>query len=170
MDRRQFLTLFAISGTTGCLRLTDGESAEGPSSPASTPERTPTPTATGTPTDTETPTETARSTVGQPDYPPGLSDEGVSVLLWDTHKQQLAQTRYHTEFRRVDVEKGGVKRSLQYDVKPGFALGSWVFDRGGSVEMYRTSDGSYWREDLGSKATYGEDSYDYSLDIVTWSK
>lgn len=171
MDRRQLLALLASTGTAGCLRmvgsgqsspnqgttvLVDGEAGETA------------PTATTTPAAAETSPETGASPSSQQGYPAGLSDDGVSVVLFDSHKRELAQTSFHTTFTAINLQNNELKQQRDYEVDTGFALGSWLFDDGGPVTMFRSHEGGFWREDLGSKFTYGEARQGYSINRVTW--
>lgn len=102
-------------------------------------------------------------------YPTGLSEDGASPILFDVHKRELGRRTFQTEFTEVNLEEDENKQRRSYAVKPGLALGNWVYDRGGPVTMARTNDGGFWREDLGGEFTYGEGRHGYSTDVITWS-
>lgn len=176
MRRRELLALMASSGTGGCLRLaSSGSSTPSPVTPVSneSPTETAVDSETRTPTSESTrttseATETPTDTEARPEYPTGLSTDGVSPLLYETHKRELAQTSFHTEFSEINLQKSEIKKDRSYDVDTGLAIGSWAFDRGGPVTMYRSSQGGFWREELGDRFTYGEGRRGYSIGEVTW--
>ncbi|MDX1748504.1 MAG: hypothetical protein R3324_21435, partial [Halobacteriales archaeon] len=170
--------------TAGCLRLAssedEGNAANSPTaSPTGPGEAGETPTAPSTrtedaadgPTPTEepeTPTEAGSEPTATPEYPLGLTRDGVEPFLFDQHKNELSTTGFHTVFTAINRADGSIKEHKEFEVETGFALGHWTFDQGGPVTMFRSSDGGFWREDLGDHFTYGEDRDNYSIHTVVW--
>lgn len=181
MDRRRYLSTVLLAGTAGCLRLASNDGGEtptnsptptfaGPTEADRTPKATPPETATeADPTPTVEPeTSTEPEPTATPEFPLGLTADGVEPFLFDQHKQELSTAGFHTVFTAINRADGSIKEHKEFDVETGFALGNWSFDQGGPVDMFRSSDGGFWREDLGDRFTYGEDRDNYSIHTVVW--
>lgn len=112
--------------------------------------------------------ETTPASNTHPAYPTGLSDDGVSALLYGSHNRALDERNFHTEFTEIDLQDSNIKQQRSYDVDSPFAIGRWAYDQGGEVTMFRSSDGGLWRENLGNRFTYGEAREGYSAEQLTW--
>ncbi|WP_439026495.1 hypothetical protein [Haloarchaeobius sp. DT45] len=168
MRRRTFLMGVGLASTAGCLRLQDGASTSPPTS-----GRTATAAQTdSTTTTTHEPTSTAEETTTQepaePTFPTGLSEEGVSAFLYPTHRKALYQTSYEAQWIKRDRRNSTVKWQKQYLGDHGESFGTWRNHDGNPVQMYRTVQGNYWREDLGDRVTFGDDMED--RDPALWGE
>lgn len=154
MQRRELLAGLGVASLSGCLRMVSGgDDGEGTTDPETT----------APPQTTTAPTET-----GSPELPDGLNEDGVTQILFDTHQRELVQTGFQTEFTTINLNRDDIKMRKKFDVESGLALGSWVYSGGGPVSMLRSNEGAFWREDLGSKYTYGEARYRNWIDSITW--
>lgn len=163
MNRREALAALGVVGLAGCLRL-QGGGGERPT----TGRTTEPPANTRTLTAAKADTDAGTATPGAGTYPTGLSEEGVSAFLFDTHERELARTSFSVDWTRIDLLEETVRRRQHYDVETGFALGTWTYDRGGPVTIFRSNEGGFWREELGDEYTYGEARHGYSIDKVLW--
>jgi hypothetical protein len=162
MNRRALLGVLGLAGSGGCLRLTGAEAttsstATGATSPATTRSTE------GSTTETEA-TET---TAAEPSLPSGLSEDGVSDYLFDFHLRELGQRSFATNWTLFNRREEFVKLRREYRVGDAGAVGSWTFDEGGPVSMFRSTDGGFWREDLGDEYTYGMDRDGYDMERLT---
>lgn len=176
MRRRPLLGLLAgLSG--GCLRLTNQSGNTATPSPVEPPTTTAADPANG---DTATAdsdrqpegqgsTQTTAQSTG-PTYPVGLSDEGVDGFLLGTHRNVLSSEGFRTNWTLVRVDLNLFKEQKEFRVDDGTAIGSWSNPNGGDLTMYRTGADGFWREDLGSSYTYGEDRHGFSLEVLTMSE
>ncbi len=144
----------ALVGITGCLRLSD----EGGSTATTRP-----PTLDVTDTATRTATETApdTATTAQSEEPLGkpwgLKDDGVESYLADGHGNELSGTSFTSSWRLTDITNGETREAKKAFVGEGGALERW--QDGSAIDMYRTADGSFWRQDVGGTSTYGHQRY-----------
>lgn len=131
-------------------------------------------TAASTSTSTDTRTTEARTTESgerDPALPDGLSEDGVTSYLFDYHLRELGQRSFATNWTLLNRRKEIVKRRRDYRVGDAGAVGSWTFDQGGPVSMFRTTDGGFWREVLGDEYTYGEVREGYEMEqlaLASW--
>lgn len=160
MDRRHVL---ASLGTMlgGCLRLSSNETqTEADGEVTSTEPPTPDD---GDGIDTETATATGtKSPTADVEYPLGLDDSGISLVLVDNHLRQLAETTYRHEQTIQDIAGGEIHESVTYRVDG--EAGRAVITRGafGDLTEYRTRDGHVWCLSLsGSGTTYGQSEVPY---------
>lgn len=157
MRRRGILAAAGLSFVSGCLRMSgDGEpetttTGESESSDPST--------------ITETTDDAGSSAVSEPDFPTGLSEDGVQAYLADSHTNELARTSFATEWVEANVSDGRVTQQRRYRVDEGQAIGEWTSQ--GAVTMFLSGDGGYWREDLGGTVTYGHHRSGYDIRELT---
>jgi hypothetical protein len=197
VNRRRTLALLGTTLGTGCLRLsgdggssptrttrrttarTTSESGRLTPTPTETATRrqtaSPTDSPTDTPTDspTDSPTERETETEGtppEPSYPLGLSEAGVRGFLMDVHQRELTRRGFRDDWVLVNTARSEIETRQTYRVADGVALGEWAYSEGGAVTIYHNNRGGFWREDLGSAFTYGEDRRAYSIDAVTFSR
>jgi len=169
MNRRALLGMLGLAGSGGCLRLTGAEATTSSTATAATSPAT-TRSTEASKTETKT-TQTTETTAGEPTLPNGLSEDGVSDYLFDFHLRELGQRSFATNWTLFNRRKEIVKLRREYRVGDAGAIGSWTFDEGGPVTMFRSTDGGFWREDLGGEYTYGEtrDGYDMErLTLAAW--
>ncbi|WP_267641015.1 hypothetical protein [Haloarchaeobius amylolyticus] len=147
MRRRRLLgTVGALVGSAGCLRLSGGGS-----------ETTRPPTLEVTDTGTRTSAETDSGTTEPLDRPPGLQGDGVAVYLADSHVNALSRTSFTVSFRSTNLTRGETNEARKAMVGEAGALERW--QDGSAIDMYRTADGSYWRQNVGGRSTYGHHRY-----------
>lgn len=180
MRRRPLITCLALVGSAGCLRLS--ETADTPTrTQAETAAATQTPTRTAvaaqttrtrqstethrTSVESETPTDTATPV---PDYPPGLTEDGVNELLWAAHTGSLDSTGFRATWQKLDHESGEHKWDKTYRADATAAIGEWQRTYGGPVTIFRSTDSGYWQEVLGDRTIYGDDGAGRRLDRVLW--
>ncbi|WP_439028327.1 hypothetical protein [Haloarchaeobius sp. DT45] len=167
MKRRALLGALPTVAAGGCLRLTSGDDET--ATPGDTATRTETATATATPTETETRTRTERT--GDPEYPSGLSADGIGQFLYAFHTQELSRASFRTNWSKIDVDRSHIKWQKSYRADDGTALGSWTRSEGGTpFEIVRSGADAIWREDLGDHYTYGNDDEGYSVEEITWGR
>lgn len=159
MNRRALLGFLGMAGTGGCLRLTGAEATTSSTATTATPTA-----ATRT---TEASTTETEATAAAPSLPSGLSEDGVSDYLFDFHLRELGQRSFATNWTLLNRREEQVKQRREYRVGDAGAVGSWTFDQGGPVSMFRTTDGGFWREDLGDDYTYGETRQGYDMERLT---
>ncbi len=142
----------ALVGSAGCLRLSEGGESTATTRP---PTFTVTDTATATSAETDTSTATAaeEQTAEPLDRPPGLEDDGVAVFLADAHVNALSRTSFTVSFRSTNLTRGDTNEARKALVGDSGALERW--QDGSAIDMYRTADGSYWRQNVGGRFTYG---------------
>lgn len=85
MNRRHLLALLGTSMSTGCLRMSAAENGTTADSMGITQSGTAT-----TGAETETSEQTSTDHEDPPEYPLGLSDDGVDRLLFSEHSRTLA--------------------------------------------------------------------------------
>lgn len=155
MNRRRALTSILGVGTTlvsGCLRLS---AEEGEATPVGT-----TPSSKdGQSADAVRTTQNAVVDTSTPSYPMGLTDSGLEFpgSIFSGHVDMLQQTSFRARWTKFDRTHSQVKWQKEYRGESGRAYGTWTRQWGAPVEMYRYVRGDYWREDLGSRFTYGEE-------------
>lgn len=144
MQRRELLAGLGVASLSGCLRMVSGgDDGEGTTAPETT---------TAPPETTTTPPET-----GTPELPEGVNDGGVTEFLYPSHVRQLEATSFHTAWTKLRESNSTIELQKEYRSEPTRAIGNWQRNVGGTVEMYRTGDGGYWREQLGERTTFGHD-------------
>lgn len=162
MRRRAVLAALGVGSVSGCLRLESGNDDTATTTRTATnrPETATTdrpPTATTTEADTDEP-DTDTETPDDPTYPSGLTDDGISTFLYGTHERALSETSFRANWKLFDATRSQTDRRKTYRADPDAALGEWNALLGDFVEMYRSDGGSFWREELGDRYTYGKDS------------
>ncbi|WP_435365039.1 hypothetical protein [Haloarchaeobius sp. DYHT-AS-18] len=149
MRRRRLLgTMGALVGSAGCLRLSGGDTET-----TRPPTFSVTDTGTGTAANTKADTATEAQSAEPLDRPPGLEDDGVAVYLADAHVNALSRTSFTVSFRSTNLTRGDTNEARKALVGDEGALERW--QDGSAIDMYRTADGSYWRQDVGGQSTYG---------------
>ncbi|WP_227133379.1 hypothetical protein [Halorubellus salinus] len=167
MKRREVLGVLGVAGTGGCLRLSEGGTT---TTVARSTRQTQAATSTSTDTGT-TATRTSETGERDPDLPSGLSADGVGNYLFDYHLRELGQRSFATNWTLLNQRREIVKLRREYRVGDAGAVGSWTFDEGGPVTMFRSTDGGFWREDIGDEYSYGKarDGYDMErLTLAAW--
>jgi hypothetical protein len=132
------------------------------------PTATDTATESTTPTESDTPSETA--TRAEPSYPLGLSNDGIEPLLADTHTRVLGSEGFTAQWSKIDRAESEIRRRKQYRVQDGIAVGTWTNENGGDVGMFRSNEGGFWRESLGSSYTYGKSREGFDMSRVAWMR
>lgn len=160
ITRRQAVAVIGAAVGSGCLRFAGGNDDD--PSPTVTPAAT---SPTGQPS--PEPTTAGRDRDLSSRYPAGLSDDGVEAFLADTHTNALANRPFRTTWTEANVTLGRAYQQRDYRVQGGAAIGEWSHQ--GPITMYRSSDGGFWREDLGDRVTYGEHRAGFNLDDLTWN-
>ncbi|WP_435319673.1 hypothetical protein [Haloarchaeobius sp. TZWSO28] len=157
MQRRRLLvTMGALVGSAGCLRLSEGGGATGT---AGSQTVSATDTAAGTAANTKADTTTESGTAEPVDRPPGLQGDGVEAYLADAHLNALSRTSFTSSWRLTNLTRGETAEAKQALVGGSAALERW--QDGSAIDMYRTAEGSYWRQDVGGQSTYGHGRYDF---------
>lgn len=116
--------------------------------------------------ETDTGEETSTESDELPEYPLGLSNDGVDRLLFSEHTRTLAGTSFRTAWTRINRSKSEIDLERTYRVADNHAIGEWVNENGGTLTMIRINDGGFWREDLGDKYTYGESRDGFSMRLL----
>ncbi|MCT9096741.1 hypothetical protein [Haloarchaeobius sp. HME9146] len=155
MHRRELLAALGLVGVSGCLRL-DSASPQTARTTSTEPDPTET-VSTQTATDTQTNTET--TSAGPAPYPTGLDEEGPNLFLLPSHTQALRQTSFRVAEKKRNLSKTEVYRDREYRSEGGEILGSLLGRDGSRVDIFRTSEDAYWRENLGGSYTYGNDKH-----------
>ncbi|WP_267639563.1 hypothetical protein [Haloarchaeobius amylolyticus] len=165
MHRRELLAALGLVGASGCLRLDSASTrtdrtAATESGPAST----------QTATDVETATETTRAEPAP--YPTGLDEAGPNLFLLPSHTQALRQTSFRVAERKLNLSQTEVYRDREYRSEGGAILGSLLGRDGSRVDLFRTDENAYWREDLGGSYTYGNDRHrnDKRYEWTLWKR
>lgn len=160
MHRRRLLCTvgsLGVAGLGGCLRLNGGETTTATSTARMT-------TADGDVGDADTTTAADEPA----SYPVGIDDDGVYALLVDNHVNTLVDATFTENWTSVNRTRGETTESMSVQVDDGHAL----MERGTGVDLqiYYHADGGFWREDLGSRETYGQDRRGYDVEWVTKSR
>lgn len=163
MNRRSLLETLGLVGLSGCLRLQSGRS-DGTATP---PDGT---RLTGTGQQATTPDNKGTNSPipGTPSYPNGLSDTGATEFLFPAHTRALSWTSFKAQWTKLNMTQSVIPFQQEYEVEPSTALGRWASPDGGEVRMYRAPEGSYWRENLGDRSTYGQDGKGFNIGTVSW--
>ncbi|WP_439026420.1 hypothetical protein [Haloarchaeobius sp. DT45] len=157
MNRREFLATMALAGVSGCLRL-QAESTQTGRPGSSTDARTPTESSsTATVSEAASPTETTAT--GPAPYPTGLDDDGPNLFLVPTHVRTLKSTSYRAVWRKLNHTKSEIYQDREYRNEGGKLLGTVLGNDSSTVEVFRSGDDAYWRENLGGSYTYGNDRH-----------
>ena len=158
MNRREILAALGTIGVSGCLRLSNEPgTATTTTSPASTTE-TVVDTSTPTQSDTSTPETTTTTTAAEPSLPSGLTENGVTAFLYPTHARALRNTSFRARWTKLNRTASEIEWQRTYLGDQGVALGKWNRENGNAFEIYRNGSDNYWREVLGDRATYGNDT------------
>lgn len=151
MKRRQILsTLVPLSGA-GCLRLSGSQDDQSDGDQTRSPMETVTTTEATTQTETEETTEAEADL----DYPSGLSSDGVQDYLPDSHINTLAFTSFTEVWQSTNVTRSHMRMHRTSHIDDGAALVQW--GDGSGITKYSTRSGQYWRQSLGTGATYGKE-------------
>lgn len=149
MRRRYLLGATGAFFGAGCLRLSGGgdgdESNQAPAGGSTT-------SSAGSPGSQTTERTTA---VESADPPPGIDDDTVEPYLADAHVNALSQTSFTATFRGTDLTRGETQEARTAKVGDDGALEEWA--DGSGISLYYTADGSYWRQQVGGRTTYGHD-------------
>ncbi len=103
------------------------------------------------------------------EFPVGLSEEGATSFLYSTHVEALRETSFHVQWAKLDRSHSAIKWRKEYRADPDGAIGNWNRDPGGPVEIYRFPGGSFWREELGDRYSYGKDVKPDWFRTVLWA-
>lgn len=136
MQRRSVLATLVALGTSGCLRLTESQSAE----------------------------STTTTLTTDQSYPNGITEDGVASYFHNTHLRNLGQNSFSTQWSIINQGKGEVDYRRQYTVGESIASGSWTYDTGKEIQAYQTDTSGFWREDVDDGYTYGKLRHGYSLE------
>lgn len=185
MKRRPLLAILASGWTAGCLRLTgsgDSGTAQGTTvrtggtdagvgdtaptaSQTDAPDRSDTETARQT--EEETPTESSTEVRRDPEYPLGLSEDGVTGTFVANHRNLLEGESFKRNTKKINVDAANIweDKTYRYDEKQ--AIGSTSYQ--GPITIYRSPDVGVWREQLDDGYTYGSDQRGGYLDnAIDW--
>ena len=159
----------------GCLRLSAEKNAETETNqpPKLTTQSASRSTPGAQPTETNTPNdpdsaETPADVTAVP-YPTGLSDDGITEFLYQTHLRALRADTFRANWTKLDRTSSTFREQKEYTVGVGAARGSWTRIRGGRLEIYRRQNNAFWRETIGSDYTYGNDQDGYDIGDLVWS-
>lgn len=145
MRRRALLAGLGTGVVSGCLRLSgngDGGGNDGGSESTA---------------DGGQSTSVDGSGSSDVEYPVGLSAEGANSFLYSTHVEALRETSFHVQWTKLDRSHSTTKWKKEYRADTDGAIGNWIRNPGGPVEIYRYPGGSFWREELGDRYSYGKD-------------
>ena len=147
MRRRYLLGATGAFFGAGCLRLDGGgegdESNRVPAGGSTT-------SSAGSPGSQTTERATAAESA---DPPPGIGGDTVEPYLADAHVNALSQTSFTATFRGTDLTRGETQEARTAKVGDEGALEEWA--DGSGITLYYTADGSYWRQRVGGRTTYG---------------
>lgn len=88
-------------------------------------------------------------------YPTGLSDDGISTVLADAHRNAVTQQGAAVDIRREELSHAHDGFHWRLDVDGDEALGEIDWTNTPTVTMHFASHSGYWRGRVGGEPTYG---------------